>query len=220
MDITEQRLRIRAAGTVLEADTIVPGDARGMVLFTPGGGSWFRRRSRHVAAKMCDAGLGVMLAELITPVEAERGTIELEGGPLSSRVTALIDWVAQYRYAEGLGLGVYGTSTAVTPVLIATAARPYAVQAVVTRGGRPELAGRQLERIHPPTLLIVGGNDVPGLARARATLQRLPAERCLKIVSGASHLFNEPGTVEQAAILAREWFLLHLRPVPGVSAHD
>ncbi|MGH3379967.1 MAG: dienelactone hydrolase family protein [Actinoallomurus sp.] len=219
MDILEQNLQIPTAGIVLKADAIVPGDARGVVLFVPGGGSWFRRRSRHVAGQMCDAGLGVVLAELITPNEAERGTIELDGGPLASRAAALIDWVTRYPYAEGLGVGVYGTSTAVAPVLAAAAALPGKVQAVAVRGGRPDLAGQQLNRVYQPTLLIVGGDDAPALPRARETLGRLHGEARLKIVPGASHLFDEPGVLEQAAFLACEWFLLHLRPVARTPAH-
>ena len=168
---------------------------------------------------MCDAGFGVVLAELITPDEAERGTIELDGGPLASRVGALVDWVTRYPYAEGLGVGVYGTSTAVAPVLAAAAALPVEVQAVAARGGRPDLAGQQLKRVHQPTLLIIGGDDAPALPRARETLRRLPGEARLEIVPGASHLFDEPGVLERAAFLAREWLLLHLRPVARMSAH-
>lgn len=115
-------------------------------------------------------------------------------------------------------MGMYGTSTTAAPVLGAAAACPAAVQAIVVRGGRPDLAGRRLEQVHQPTLLIVGGNDPSAQVRARETLQRLPAEGCLEIVSGASYLFNEPGALEQAALLAIKWFLRHLKPAAQASA--
>lgn len=218
MDVLEQNLQIPAAGIILGADAIVPGNAQGLVLFVPGGGSWFRRRSRHVAGQMCDAGLGVVLAELITPGEAERGSIETEGGPLASRVTALIDWVARYRHAQGLSIGVYGTSTAAAPVLTAAAALPDTIRAIATRGGRPDLAGQYLNRIYQPTLLIVGGDDAPALTCARETLQQLSGPADIKVVPGASHLFSEPNTLENAACLARRWFLQHLRPASQCGA--
>jgi putative phosphoribosyl transferase len=121
--------------------------------------------------------------------------------------------VTMYSHTEGLGVGLFGASTGAAAALAAAAERPGTVQAVVSRGGRPDLAGEHLSHVSQPTLLLVGGDDPVVMDLNREALALLPGEARLEIVPGASHLFEEPGTLEQAARLARDWFLLHLRPM-------
>jgi pimeloyl-ACP methyl ester carboxylesterase len=128
-------------------------------------------------------------------------------------VTALVDWVADQPDTAGLGIGLFGASTGAAAALVAAAARPDEAQAVVSRGGRPDLAGGYLAQVRQPTLLIVGQLDPVVIDVNGRALDRLPGERQLVVVPGASHLFAEPGTLEQVARLARDWFLAHLRSV-------
>ncbi|GAB2835105.1 dienelactone hydrolase family protein [Actinoallomurus bryophytorum] len=218
MNVVEKSLHIPVAGVVLEADVVVPDQARGVVLFAHGSGSGRHSpRNRRVASELRVAGLATVLTDLLTPAEEQRDawTAELRFsiGLLAARVAALTDWVRMYSHTEGLGVGVFGASTGAAAALVAAAERPGTVQAVVSRGGRPDLAGEHLSDVFQPTLLLVGGDDPVVIDLNREALTRLPGEARLEIVPGASHLFEEPGTLEQAARLARDWFLLHLRPV-------
>jgi putative phosphoribosyl transferase len=218
MNVMEKSLHIPVAGVILEADVIVPDHARGAVLFAHGSGSSRHSpRNQRVASELRDAGLATVLADLLTPAEEQRDvwTAELRFaiGMLATRVAALTDWVTAYSHTEGLGVGLFGASTGAAAALVAAADRPGTVQAVVSRGGRPDLAGEYLHLVRQPTLLIVGGDDTPVIDLNRRALRELPGEARLEIVPGASHLFEEPGTLEQAARLARDWYLLHLRPV-------
>jgi putative phosphoribosyl transferase len=217
MKIVEESLHIPVADAVLEADVVVPAETRGVVVFAHGSGSSRHSpRNRYVADELREAGLSTVLADLLTPAEEQRDawTAELRFaiGMLATRVAALTDWVTAYTHTEGLGVGLFGASTGAAAALIAAAERPGTVQAVVSRGGRPDLAGEYLHLTHQPTLLIVGGNDEPVIGLNRRALRELPGEGRLEIVPGASHLFEEAGTLEQVARLARDWFLLHLRP--------
>jgi pimeloyl-ACP methyl ester carboxylesterase len=216
MNAVQQSLRIPAAGVALDADMVVPQPARGLVLFAHGSGSSrHSSRNRHVAGELQAAGLATVLADLLTP-EEERldlrtGALRFDIDLLSGRVTALTDWLVEQERLADLGVGLFGASTGAAAALVAAAARPAAVEAVVSRGGRPDLAGGLLRQVRQPTLLIVGGRDRTVLELNRGAMEELGGETRLEIVPGASHLFEEPGALDEVARLARGWFVHHLR---------
>lgn len=215
--VTEQALRLPAATATLDADLQMPARARGLVLFAHGSGSSrFSPRNRRVARHLNEAGLATVLADLLTPAEEAvderthhlRFDIEL----LGSRVVAAIDWLQTQPAAMSLPLGLFGASTGAGAALVAAAQRPQAVRAVVSRGGRPDLAAEALPSVQAPTLLIVGGNDEPVIGMNERALAQLRCEKRLVIVPGATHLFEEPGTLDAVAGLSRDWFVQHLAP--------
>jgi putative phosphoribosyl transferase len=210
----EHSLRIPVVDVILEACVGVPEHARGVVLFAhSSGSSRHGPRNRRVAQELRAAGLATVLVDLLTPAEEQRdawtGTLRFDIDMLAGRLTALTDWLGVYAATEGLGIGLLGAGTGTAGALVAAAERPTSVQAIVSRGGRPELAGPYLDHVRQPTLLMVGGQDPEIWTANREALDRLPGEARLEIVPG----FEEPGTLEQVARLARDWFLLHLRPV-------
>jgi putative phosphoribosyl transferase len=214
-----QSLRLPAGGVTLEADMVVPEPALGVVLFAHGSGSSRHSpRNRGVAAELQRAGLATVLADLLTPEEerldAATGALRFDIGLLAGRVAALTDWLVDQEKTADLGVGLFGASTGAAAALVAAAARTASVEAVVSRGGRPDLAGGLLRLVRQPTLLIVGGRDTTVLDLNRRALPELGGERRLEVVPGASHLFEEPGALERVAGLARDWFAVHLRPVP------
>jgi putative phosphoribosyl transferase len=218
MNATRESLRIPAAGVTLDADMVVPQPARGLVPFAHGSGSSrHSSRNRHVAGELQAAGLATVLADLLTPEEEQAdvrtGALRFDIDLLSGRVTALTDWLVEQERLADLGIGLFGASTGAAAALVA-AARPASVQAVVSRGGRPDLAGGRLRQVRQPTLLIVGGRDRTVLELNRGAMEELGGETRLEIVPGASHLFEEPGALDEVARLARDWFVRHLRPVP------
>jgi putative phosphoribosyl transferase len=213
--VTQAGVRIPVAGVVIEGDLAVPEAARGLVLFAHGSGSSRHSpRNRHVAAELRGAGLATALVDLLTPIEeqidARTGQLRFDISMLAVRVAALTDWLTQYRQTAGLRIGLFGASTGAAAALVATAARPAEVKAVVSRGGRPDLAGEFLHLVRQPTLLIVGERDEAVIGLNRAAMEKLPGETRLEIVPGASHLFEEAGTMEQVARLARDWFTHYL----------
>jgi putative phosphoribosyl transferase len=217
MNIARQSLEIPAAGVLLQADVVVPEQARGVVLFAHGSGSSRHSpRNRYVAMQLQDAGLATVLADLLTPAEehidARTAELRFDIGLLAARLAALTDWLGQYELTEGLGIGLFGASTGAAAALVAAATRPDTVRAVVSRGGRPDLAGEYLRHVQQPTLLIVGGRDTVVIELNREAMRQMHGEVRLEIVPNASHLFEEPGALEQAARLARDWFVQHLRP--------
>ena len=164
MTVAYHSAQIPADGVVLEADIVVPQQARGMVLFAHGSGSSrFSPRNRYVAGQLQHAGLATVLADLLTPAEeqadARTGQMRFDIGLLAARLTALADWLAGQEATAALVLGLFGASTGAAAALVAAAARPAQVRAVVSRGGRPDLAGEVLPRVHQPVLLIVGEKD-------------------------------------------------------------
>ena len=210
-------VQISLPGATLEGALTLPEDAPGVVLFAHGSGSSRHSpRNQYAAGVLHHAGLGTLLMDLLTPDEdaidpftrQHRFDISL----LSDRLTSAIDWLEQHPGTRGLGLGLFGASTGAAAALRAAAARPNVVQAVVSRGGRPDLAGDALERVRAPTLLIVGADDAPVIPLNEAAKQRLRAATTLILVPGASHLCEEPGTLGEASELARDWFLQHLAP--------
>jgi putative phosphoribosyl transferase len=221
MNAVHQTLRIPAAGVVLEADVTVPGPAQALVLFAHGSGSSRHSpRNRYVAGELQGAGLATVLADLLTPEEerldARTGALRFDIGLLAGRVAALAEWLAGHRGTAGLDVGLFGASTGAAAALATAATRPALVKAVVSRGGRPDLAGALLRKVRQPTLLIVGERDAAVVGLNRQAMEELNGETGLEIVTGASHLFEEPGALEQVALLARDWFVGHLRsPPPG-----
>jgi pimeloyl-ACP methyl ester carboxylesterase len=204
-------LDIPAAGAVLSADVTVPRDAGAAVVFAHGSGSGrFSPRNRYVAAELQHAGFATVLADLLTPAEEREDRLRFAIDLLAVRVIAMIDWLARHEPTAQLTIGLFGASTGAAAALIAAAARPSEVDTVVSRGGRPDLAGEFLRLVDQPTLLVVGERDTEVLALNRDALTRLHGDCELAVVPGATHLFEEPGALEEVARLARAWFVTHL----------
>jgi putative phosphoribosyl transferase len=219
MHAVHQSLRIPAAGVTLEADVAVPDPASGVVLFAHGSGSSRHSpRNRYVAGELQRAGLATVLADLLTPeeerIDARTGALRFDIGLLAGRVAALTDWLVDQEHTADLGVGLFGASTGAAAALVAATRRPASVEAVVSRGGRPDLAGGLLRLVRQPVLLVVGERDPTVLDLNRGVMEELDGETSLEVVPGASHLFEEPGALEQVARLARDWFVGHLQPVP------
>lgn len=211
----EQPVRIPAEGAVLDGDLALAAAARGVVVFAHGSGSSrFSPRNRHVAARLQARGLATLLMDLLTPeeerVDAVTRELRFDIPLLARRLIAAIDWLGGQSETEPLPVGTFGASTGAAAALIAAAERPDIVRAVVSRGGRPDLAGDALDRVRAPTLLIVGELDPAVIELNQQALERLPGPKALEIVPGATHLFEEPGTLAQVARLAGEWFEAHL----------
>jgi putative phosphoribosyl transferase len=215
MDIAEAGVRIPVGGVTLDADVAVPGEPRGAVLFAHGSGSGRHSpRNRYVAARLQAARLVTVLADLLTTAEERRdavtGELRFDIGLLADRVAALTDWARADARTADLGLGLFGASTGAAAALVAAAERPDTVRTVVSRGGRPDLADDFLTRVRQSTLLVVGGEDPAVIDLNLRAMRRMPGEVRLEIVPGASHLFAEPGTLEQVARLATDWFVTRL----------
>jgi putative phosphoribosyl transferase len=214
MAMVEREALIRAGHVQVAGTLALPEDARGVVLFAHGSGSSrFSPRNQFVAEHLRAEGLGTLLMDLLT-VEEERadartGALRFDIGLLTGRVVAALDWLAGQPETETLGVGCFGASTGAAAALVAAAERPDRVRAVVSRGGRPDLAGAALGSVRAPTLLIVGGADQPVIEMNRAALQRLASAE-LVIVPGAGHLFEEEGALEEVARLAAAWFVRFL----------
>jgi putative phosphoribosyl transferase len=203
-----------AAGPVpLAGHLTVPPAAAGLVVFAHGSGSSRDSpRNQYVAGVLNRAGLGTLLFDLLTrDEEADRGNV-FDIGLLARRLSAATGWLRQQPAAEGLRIGYFGASTGAAAALWAAAEPGGEAAAVVSRGGRPDLAISRLPQVQAPTLLIVGGLDAAVLAANRTAQEHLVCENQLAVVPGATHLFAEPGTLEQAAGLARDWFIRHLAP--------
>jgi len=199
----------------VQGELSVPGGASGVVLFAHGSGSSrFSPRNRYVARRLEGALLATLLVDLLTPEEeeAERWTrhLRLDIELLAQRLGEVTRWLAEDARTSGLTVGYFGASTGAGAALVAAAREPDRVAAVVSRGGRPDLAGAQLMNVHAPVLLIVGGNDTPVIEMNRRALHMLHVERQLVIVPGAGHLFEEPGALERVAELATVWFMQKL----------
>jgi putative phosphoribosyl transferase len=211
----EREVRVSAGAVTLEGNLDIPDDARGIVLFAHGSGSGrFSPRNRYVAEALREANLATLLIDLLTSeeevVDLRTRHLRFDIGLLADRLAGATDWLAQEPDTQGLRVGYFGASTGAGAALVAAAKRPEAVGAVVSRGGRPDLAGEALPRVAAPTLLIVGGEDEPVVGMNREALEQIRAEKVLEVVPGATHLFEEPGKLEEVARLAAEWFVRHL----------
>ena len=208
-------VQIPAGRAVLPGNLMIPENAMALVLFAHGSGSSRHSpRNQFVAHTLNRAGLGTLLFDLLTPEEEaldiytreHRFNIDL----LAERLVHATKWVRQQEKTRDLRIGYFGSSTGGAAALVATAELPQDVGAVVSRGGRPDLAGDALPRVQAPTLLIVGGNDDIVIELNEMARDQMRCEVKLEIIPGATHMFKEPGTLEQVAKLASAWFLLHL----------
>src|SRR2546425_1857721 len=211
----ERPVRIRAGAAMLEGDLRQPRGARGVVLFAHGSGSGRHSpRNRYVAGLLNEARLATLLLDLLTPAEEaidlRTAHLRFDMRLLGERLIAATDWLTEYPETRQLRIGYFGASTGAAAALVAAAERPGVVGAVVSRGGRPDLARPALARVRAPTLLIVGGQDQLVIELNRQALAELRSEKQLVIIPGATHLFEEPGALEQVARLAREWFERYL----------
>lgn len=208
-------VKIPAGEARLEGMLTVPPNARGLVLFAHGSGSSRRSpRNQYVARVLQEAGLATLLFDLLTEEEEESDArtahLRFDVSLLASRLGAATDWARKDKETRGLELGYFGASTGAAAALIAAAERPGVVRAIVSRGGRPDLAEESLPRVEAPTLLLVGGLDGEVLTLNRETLYFLGCEKLLEIVPDATHLFEEPGALDRVARSAAKWFSSHL----------
>ena len=211
----ERVAQIPAGSETLEGNLSIPDRARAVILFAHGSGSSRHSpRNRFVARVLNDAGLATLLTDLLTADEEEVDEVtrhlRFDITLLAQRLVAITDWLAVQPEAQEMRIGYFGASTGAAAALVAAAERPAVVGAIVSRGGRPDLAGPALPRVRAPTLLIVGGNDFPVRELNREALRELRAEAELSIVPGATHLFEEPGALEEVARLSAQWFTRHL----------
>ena len=212
---TARAVTISAGGAALAGDLSIPTDARGIVVFAHGSGSGRHSpRNRSVAGALRAGGLATLLMDLLTEAEEAEDVrtlaLRFDIGLLARRLVAATDWLAQQPDTAALPVGYFGASTGAGAALVAAAERPAAVAAIVSRGGRPDLAGPSLGVVRAPTLLIVGGADVPVIEMNRDAMRQMSALTHLEIIPGATHLFEEPGALEQVAMLARAWFAHYL----------
>lgn len=213
---TEVRSVVVLAGSVkLHGDLTIPKNAEGIVLFAHGSGSSrHSTRNKHVAHVLQKAGLATLLIDLLTEDEEKvddytsnlRFDIEL----LAKRLDGATSWLIKNPDTKNLNVGYFGASTGAAAALVASVDYPDIIKAIVSRGGRPDLAGPVLQRVKAPTMLIVGGNDRPVIEMNEEALNLLTVEKKIVIIPGATHLFEEPGTLDEVARLAADWFLNHL----------
>jgi dienelactone hydrolase len=218
----EREVRVPAGSETLEGSLGVPEDVQGVVLFAHGSGSGRHSpRNRYVAQELREAGLATLLIDLLTPEEEEVDMrtrhLRFDIGLLAARLIGATDWLKRDPNTQKLRVGYFGASTGAGAALVAAAERPDFLGALVSRGGRPDLAGDALAHVRAPTLLIVGENDVKVIEMNREAMERLRTEKELKIIPGATHLFEEPGTLKEVARLATDWFVCHLHPITDSS---
>jgi dienelactone hydrolase len=213
----EHVVRVPVGETTLDGNLTLPASPIGVVLFAHGSGSSRHSpRNRYVARVLNEAGLATLLVDLLTPeeeaVDSRTGHLRFNIMLLAKRLLGAAEWLKTLPQTRQLAIGYFGASTGAAAALVAAAERPELARAVVSRGGRPDLAGEALPRVQAPTLLIVGGNDFQVIELNREALAQLRCEKQLIIVPGATHLFEEPNALEEVARLARVWFETHLAP--------
>lgn len=214
-DRLERTITLRAGDTELEGTLGVPADAKGIVLFAHGSGSSrFSSRNRYVARVLRDAGLATLLLDLLSPAEERVDEVtrqhRFDIGLLARRLVATIDWLGAQPETADLSVGMFGASTGGGAALVAAAERPGRVDAVVSRGGRPDLAGDALSRVRAPTLLIVGERDDVVIDLNEQARRQMTAPVEIVIIPGATHLFEERGALESVATVARDFLLSYL----------
>ena len=213
--VEEKVATISVGKAVINGNLTVPQGAKGIVLFAHGSGSSrFSPRNTRVAREINEAGIATLLIDLLTNEEEEidefTGEFRFNIDLLAQRLVHATEWVKKNSDTKSLSIGYFGASTGAAAALIAAAKLPEQVKAVVSRGGRPDLAGKYLANVKAPTLLIVGGDDTDVLELNRQALKAIPAEKKLVVVPGATHLFEEHGKLEEVASLAIGWFSKHL----------
>src|SRR3954471_22996398 len=218
----ERLVRVAVGPVTLEGNLSLPEGARGIVLFAHGSGSSRHSpRNRYVAQMLNEAKLATLLVDLLTSdeetIDLRTAHLRFDIDLLAGRLVGATDWLTHYPDTRHLQVGYFGASTGAAAALVAAAERPDVVGAVVSRGGRPDLAGPALGRVRAPTLLIVGRNDFKVIELNRKALAQLRCEKQLVIVPGATHLFEEPGALDEVARLAREWFDRYLTPAEARS---
>jgi dienelactone hydrolase len=211
----EAEVAIPVGKETIEGNLVIPSGAKGVVLFAHGSGSGrLSPRNQYVARILNVAGIGTLLIDLLTKEEEEidvaTGEFRFDIGLLSQRLVGATEWVKQNPATRNLGLGYFGASTGAAAALIAAAKFPGEVKAVVSRGGRPDLAMEHLRNVKAPTLFIVGGKDAVVIDLNKKAMAQVPAEKKLEIVPGATHLFEEAGKLEEVARLSADWFTTHL----------
>jgi pimeloyl-ACP methyl ester carboxylesterase len=213
--LQEQLVRVPAGSVMLDGSLTLPEESRAIVVFAHGSGSnRLSPRNRYVARVLNEAKLATLLIDLLTlheeVIDARTAQLRFDIDLLAERLVDATDWLIQFPDTKDLSIGYFGASTGAAAALAAAAIRPDVVHAVVSRGGRPDLAGAALTRVQAPTLLIVGENDGEVIELNRAALAQLRCEKQLVVVPGATHLFEEPGALDEVARLARDWFERHL----------
>ena len=213
--VEEKEVTIPVGKAVINGNLTVPQGAKGIVLFAHGSGSSrFSPRNIRVAREINEAGIATLLIDLLTEEEEQvdefTGEFRFNIDLLAQRLVHATEWVKKNPDTKSLAIGYFGASTGAAAALIAAAKLPEHVKAVVSRGGRPDLAGEHLPNVKATTLLIVGGDDTEVLELNRKALKLIPAEKKLVVVPGATHLFEEPGKLEEVARLAISWFSKHL----------
>jgi putative phosphoribosyl transferase len=215
--VGERLVSVTVGSTAIESNLSLPEGADAVVLFAHGSGSSrHSSRNRYVAKVLNKARLATLLIDLLTAdeeaIDQHTAHLRFDIGLLAERLVSVTDWLMLCPDTRHLPIGYFGASTGAAAALVAVAERSEAVRAVVSRGGRPDLAGPALARVRAPTLLIVGGNDMEVIRLNRAAFAHLRCIRQLIIVPGATHLFEEPGALDKVARLARDWFQHYLIP--------
>ena len=215
MNLQYQSVTVEAGSVTLEGFLNIPEHATAIVIFVHGSGSSrFSPRNQMVADRLADSGLATLLFDLLSEeeekIDIELGHIRFDIPFLAERVTDTIDWVAHHPKTRGLKIGLIGSSTGAAAAIVSAVARSELVKAVVSRGGRPDLAGNALSKVQAPTLLVVGGRDFPVIELNEQAFLRLNCQKKMELIPYATHLFEEPGTLEEAAHLAQSWFIQHL----------
>jgi putative phosphoribosyl transferase len=209
---TGKQVRVPAGEVTLEGNLVLPEEAGSLVVFAHGSGSSRHSpRNRFVAHVLEEAGLGTLLFDLLSAdeekIDLQTTRLRFDIALLAERLLAALEWAGNNKETQGLRLCCFGSSTGAGAALVAAAEKPDLVGAVVSRGGRPDLAGPALHQVKCPTLLIVGGDDVPVIELNRQAMREMTAETKLEIVPHATHLFEEPGALEKVAGLASQWFI-------------
>lgn len=216
-------IRVPIGSQWLHGDLGTPAHPRGIVVFAHGSGSGrYSRRNQYVARALERRGLTTLLIDLLTPeeeaIDERTGEYRFDIDMLSERLTGIVDWLRRRPQTSSLPIGLFGASTGAGAALLAAAARPHDIAAVVSRGGRPDLVGAALPHVTSPTLLIVGGLDTPVIQMNRDAMRHMRAEVAFEIVPGATNLFKEPGALERVAELAGDWFSQYTQPTWSTQA--
>jgi putative phosphoribosyl transferase len=214
IDGEKREVLIDVSEPALQGTLALPREAVGLVLFVHGSGSSRQSpRNQYVASVLQSQGIATLLFDLLTRreewSERETGALRFNIPLLAKRLLDATTWILRRPDTKGLRLGYFGASTGAAAALVAAAELPVAVSVVVSRGGRPDLAGGALEAVTAPTLLIVGGDDKPVIQMNRDAMAQMKCQKKLEIVPGATHLFEEPGALEEVARLAADWFVRH-----------